>query len=138
MSLTEVITQQIALLSKLKMLLDSELQLISTRDAEALLNLVEQKQKVLNEIQEQDQRISELYDPNKPQSDEVSALFEQAKSLLEDCKYSTEVNSKAVEQGQLRLEHLRKVLIEARNRESMTYDKSGRAQGGTALKGIKA
>lgn len=138
MSLTEVVAKQIELLSKLKELLDNELQLISTRDAEALLNLVEQKQQVLDEIQEQDQRINKLYDPASPKSDDVSALFEQAKSLLEDCKYSTEVNAKAVEQGQLRLEHLRKLLIETRNRESMTYDKSGRAQGTSSIKGVKA
>lgn len=138
MPLNEALKNQIALLSKLKLLLDSELQLISTRDAEALLNLVEEKQLVLDSIQEQDQLIVSIFDANETQSEEIDTLFAQAKQLLEECKYSTEVNAKAVEQGQLRLEHLRKILIEVRNKESLTYDKSGRAQGRGPMGSVKA
>ncbi len=138
MSLNKAIKEQITLLSKLKLLLDSELQLISTRDAEALLNLVEEKQQVLDEILTQDQLISSLLNQKEEHSEEVNELFDKAKQLLEECKYSTAINAKAVEQGQLRLEHLRKLLIEVRNKESMTYDKSGRAQGRGPMGSIKA
>ncbi|MCY7294557.1 flagellar export chaperone FlgN [Alteromonas sp. a30] len=138
MSLSEALKQQITLLSQLKQLLDNELQLITARDAEALLKLVENKQTTLDDIQQQDQVISSLYDANAQYPEEVETLFAQAKQLLEECKYGTKVNAKAVEQGQLRLEHLRKLLIEVRSKESMTYDKTGRAQGGTKLGGVKA
>lgn len=49
--------------------------------------------------------------------------MEQAKRLLDDCKYRTQVNQKAVEQGQLRLTHLRNLMMEVRAKESLTYDK---------------
>ena len=138
MSLSDALKQQIALLTQLKQLLDNELQLISARDAEALLKLVQSKQKTLDQIQQQDHIVAALYQANDTHSEEIQSLVAQSKQILEECKFGTSVNAKAVEQGQLRLEHLRKLLIEVRSKESMTYDKTGRAQGGTKLTGIKA
>lgn len=138
MSLNGALKQQITLLSELKQHLDNELQLITARDAEALLKLVENKQAILDNIQEQDVLIASLYDANTEYPEDTQTMLTHAKELLEACKYGTQVNAKAVEQGQLRLEHLRKLLIETRNKESMTYDKSGRAQGGSSLGSIKA
>lgn len=144
MSLNEAIKQQTVLLSELKQLLDNELQLISTRDAEALIKCVEKKQSVLEAIQQQDEHVAQLFEQgasstlSADQKTEINSLTEQAKALLEDCKYRTEINAKAVEQGQLRLEHLRKVIIETRNKESMTYDKKGKAQASHSLGSIKA
>lgn len=145
MSLSEAIKQQIALLSELKQLLDNELQLIATRDAEALLKVVHSKQCVLDAIQQQDAQLDGMYqqrdagsDASSEQQAELDGLAEQAKTLLEDCKYRTNINAKAVEQGQLRLEHLRKIILETRNKESMTYDNKGKAQAGNKLNSIKA
>ena len=138
MSLSEAVIQQIALLTKLRTLLDTELKLISARDAGALLKLVEEKQEVLEAIQQQDIVVAELYQAASEIAQDTQTLLSQAKQLLEDCKFSTNVNAKAVEQGQLKLEHLRKLLIETRNKESLTYDKTGRAQGGSKIGTIKA
>lgn len=138
MSLNAAVKEQIALLTKLKTLLDAELQLISARDAEALLKIVDEKRQVLETIQQQDAIVAECYQAEPTVSESTQSLLEQAKQLLEDCKFSTNVNAKAVEQGQLKLEHLRKLLIEVRNKESLTYDKAGRAQGGGMLGSIKA
>jgi len=138
MSLNAAVKKQIALLTQLKTFLDNELQLITARDAEALLKLVEEKRQVLETIQQQDAVVAEFYEAETTVTEPTQALLEQAKQLLEDCKFSTNVNAKAVEQGQLKLEHLRKLLIEVRNKESLTYDKAGRAQGGGMLGSIKA
>lgn len=144
MPLNEAIKLQITLLSELKQLLDNELQLIATRDAEALLKVVHSKQSVLDAIQQQDAQLVGMYE-QEPASEvgsehraEIDSLTERAKLLLEDCKYRTEINAKAVEQGQLRLEHLRKVILETRNKESMTYDNKGKAQAASQLNSIKA
>lgn len=137
-SLSDALTQQISSLSQLKELLDSELHLISTREAEALLKLVEEKEQVLAEIEKQDQLIATTFDSASPQDESTKALQNQLKEILEECKYRTEINARAVEQGQLRLEHLRKLILEVRNKESMTYDKSGRAQSGLPGSGVKA
>ena len=70
--------------------------------------------------------------------EEDEALMANAKKLLDDCKYRTQVNQKAVEQGQLRLTHLRNLMMEVRAKESLTYDKKGKPKGGTLGSGVSA
>jgi flagella synthesis protein FlgN len=128
-------------LENLKLALESELHLISSRDAEALINLLKNKEILLETIQAQDNLISTAYNASSEierNTEEVQSLFDHAKSLVSDCAYRTKINQTAVEQGQLRLEHLRTLLLEARAKESMTYDKSGKAQGGKSIRGVSA
>ncbi len=65
-------------------------------------------------------------------------LLEACKQVLFECKYLTQINAKSVEQGQLRLVHLRNLMMELRAKESMTYDRSGRTSGDSSGKGISA
>ena len=137
--ITSAIEQQITYLEQLQLLLENELHLISTRDPESLLNLLKSKELLLEQIQAQDQLISQLYtelDDNAKQHAQLLQLFDKAKAMVEQCKFRTSINQTAVEQGQLRLEHLRNLLLESRAKESMTYDKSGRTKGGLAGKGL--
>lgn len=139
--LASAITLQLSYLEQLKLSLESELHLISSRDAEALIKLLHAKEQLLNQIRDQDILIEKEYQlvsqANKLSPD-VDELFEQAKELVSQCKYRTEINAKAVEQGQLRLEHLRHLLLESRAKESMTYDKSGKTRGPSSTKNTSA
>ncbi|MBT0584973.1 flagellar export chaperone FlgN [Alteromonas oceanisediminis] len=141
-SLHEAVTQQLQYLTKLQQLLETELHLISSRDAEGLMNLLDDKQATLDAIQEQDASIESFYAQEVAEKGsigaEIEALFEQAKQLIEQCKFRTSINQKAVEQGQLKLEHLRHLLLETRAKESLTYDRSGKPRGGTLGKGVSA
>lgn len=142
-TLEDALKVQLQNLSQLQLLLESELHLISSRDAEGLLSLLEQKQANLDSVEAQDKLIKSLYGSadNDVKSDKntiINDLFEQAKQLVEQCKFRTSINQKAVEQGQLKLEHLRHLLLETRAKESMTYDRSGKPKGGTLGKGISA
>ncbi|TRY30903.1 flagellar protein FlgN [Aliiglaciecola sp. M165] len=127
-------------LDSLAGMLESELHLISTRDAEALTRVLQDKTDLLDKISVTDQTLKTTFErQNDPMSnDDVAGLFEQINHSLAQCKFRTEINQKAVEQGQLRLEHLRSLLLESRAKETMTYDKSGKPKGGTAGKGISA
>lgn len=139
-NLKELIRHQLVLLETLKGQLENELHLISSRDAETLTSLLAKKTTTLDEIAQQDKLIADAYEKeyDEQNSQDVDELLEQTRALVEQCKYRTEINAKAVEQGQLRLEHLRNLLLEARSKESMTYDKSGKPKGGTSLKGVSA
>ncbi|MFT4940071.1 MAG: flagella synthesis protein FlgN [Paraglaciecola sp.] len=135
------IKQQISFLEELTHVLEMELTLISSRDPESLLNLLKRKEELLDNIQKQDGIISTSFkdtDPSIRKSPEIEALFAQANELVSQCKYRTEINKTAVEQGQLRLEHLRNLLLESRAKESLTYDKSGKTQGSLLGKNINA
>lgn len=136
-NLADLVNEQISLLKTLQTQLETELHLISSRDADALTTLLTEKTATLDKLSTQDQRIEKAYSSDN-QNAEVDGLFDKARKLVEQCKYRTEINAKAVEQGQLRLEHLRNLLLEARSRETMTYDKSGKPKGGSSTKGISA
>lgn len=131
--LKEAITSQHKYLLELQQILETELHLISSRDAESLINMLKTKEALLDSVQQQDTVIAELYantSQDQKEDQELVTLFNQAKEMVAQCQFRTQINQTAVEQGQLRLEHLRNLLIESRAKESMTYDKSGRTQGG--------
>ncbi|MFT6991666.1 MAG: flagella synthesis protein FlgN [Paraglaciecola sp.] len=128
-------------LLELQLILETELHLISSRDAESLINLLKTKEALLDSVQQQDTIIANLYSKaNQEQKDEqeLITLLSQAKEMVVQCKFRTTINQTAVEQGQLRLEHLRNLLLESRAKETMTYDKSGRTKGGSPGGGISA
>lgn len=121
-------------------LLESELHLISTRDAETLTAVINEKSELLEKIAQLDNSIEQSYQKvdNPMQHEAVKSLFDDIEHALSQCKFRTEINQKAVEQGQLRLEHLRTLLLESRAKETMTYDKSGKPRGGISGKGVSA
>lgn len=136
--LTQALIKQVEQLSSLAILLEKELQLISSRDAESLMNLLDEKAALLTSIQALDGSIERTISDQGSMSEEDEALMTNAKKLLDDCKYRTQVNQKAVEQGQLRLTHLRNLMMEVRAKESLTYDKKGKPKGGTLGSGVSA
>ncbi len=136
--LTQALIKQVEQLSSLAVLLEKELQLISSRDAESLMNLLDEKTALLTSIQALDGSIERTISDQGSMSEEDEALMENAKKLLDDCKYRTQVNQKAVEQGQLRLTHLRNLMMEVRAKESLTYDKKGKPKGGILGSGVSA
>ena len=136
--LTQALIKQVEQLSSLAVLLEKELQLISSRDAESLMNLLDEKTALLTSIQALDGSIERTISDQGSMSEEDEALMDNAKKLLDDCKYRTQVNQKAVEQGQLRLTHLRNLMMEVRAKESLTYDKKGKPKGGTLGSGVSA
>lgn len=137
-SVSELLKRQVEHLSTLAAVLEKELQLISSREAEPLMKLLDDKTQLLEVIQKTDVEIENAISAQGSMQAEDDALMEQAKSLLDDCKYRTQVNQKAVEQGQLRLTHLRNLMMEVRAKESLTYDKKGKPKGGTLGSGVSA
>jgi flagella synthesis protein FlgN len=141
LELKKEISAQHNFLLELQRVLESELYLISTRDAESLINLLKTKEALLDSVQQQDTLIASLHakiSQEQKDDEELVALFGQAKEMVTQCQFRTKINQTAVEQGQLRLEHLRNLILESRSKESMTYDKSGRTRGGTSGGGISA
>lgn len=141
--MTEIIDAlevQASSLSRLKELLENELHVISTRDAETLISLVADKETLLNQIQEQDTAIEGLFKSNEEYASTppVQEQIGNIESIVSECRYLTQINEKAVEQGQLRLEHLRNLLTESRAKESLTYNKSGRPTGNSKGTSVSA
>ncbi|WP_018983462.1 flagellar export chaperone FlgN [Salinimonas chungwhensis] len=140
-SLPSMLDSQIAHLENLAILLDKELHLISSRNAEELMALLTEKERALDSIQSIDSEIKHHYHAQlsaEERPDDVQERLDKAQKSLEQCQYLTQINQKAVEQGQLRLTHLRNLMLEVRAKESLTYDKKGKPSGGKLGSGISA
>ncbi|WJG10544.1 flagellar protein FlgN [Aliiglaciecola sp. LCG003] len=139
-NLISILEKQKGHFDQLIELLDSELHLISSRDAEALIHVINDKTELLEQISVTDKAVESAFElaEDPMQNAQVIELFKQINLNLSQCKFRTEINQKAVEQGQLRLEHLRSLLLESRAKESMTYDKSGKPKGGNSSKSVSA
>lgn len=139
-ALHNALEQQVLNLENLALMLENELQHISSRNAELLMALLNDKSALLEDIQTLDEKITPLHrsaiEDGIDESTEL--LVAKAQTLLDECKYRTQINQKAVEQGQLRLNHLRNLMMEVRAKESLTYDKSGKPKGGQLGSGVKA
>lgn len=138
-SLENAISKQLELLCELKVVLEQELHLISSREPETLMQLLQDKEALLTNIESQDQAVEIMYKRVAEQSDipeSCEALLEDCKKVLGECKYLTAINAKSVEHGQLRLVHLRNMMMELRAKETMTYDRAGRARGESTGKGV--
>lgn len=138
-SLLSAINKQEEQLIALKALLENELHLISSREPETLMGLLKEKEELLNEIEAQDNSISSLFEKVKANGesiDEAVVAMEKCDNVIHECKYLTQINAKSVEQGQLRLTHLRNLMMELRARETMTYDRSGKTTGDGGSKGF--
>ncbi len=137
--LKKAITSQHNFLLELQQILETELHLISSRDAESLINMLKTKEALLDSVQQQDTVIASLYtkaSQEQKDEEELVGLFNKAKAMVAQCQFRTQINQTAVEQGQLRLEHLRNLILESRAKESLTYDKTGRTQGSGSGGGI--
>lgn len=141
MNLLDAINKQEQQLIALKAILESELHLISSREPETLMALLQEKEEALSAIDAQESVIAPLYLSAKNDNlitQEIKEAVDRCNAIVEECKYLTEISAKSVEQGQLRLSHLRNLMIELRARESITYDKSGKTRGDSSGGGISA
>lgn len=140
-ALNRQLAHQLANLASLKEMLEQELHLIGSRDAEALMTLLKDKELLLSTIQDLDDAINpqlQALQQEGPLPADIESQVDEAKTLLSECQYCTQVNQLAVEQGQLRLAHLRNLMMEVRAKESLTYDKAGKKKGGFTGKGVSA
>jgi len=141
MDLLEAVEKQEQQLIALKQLLEQELHLISSREPETLTALLQDKEEALGSVEALDNKISELYEAANAEQLDSPALelaFASCRKMVDDCQYLTQISAKSVEQGQLRLTHLRNLMMELRARENITYDKTGKTRGDGASKGFSA
>ena len=94
-----LIDSQLENLTTLSSLLEQELHLISGRDADALMQLLAEKSNNLEAIAKMDSAIAEVYQSlteTERSEESLQNKISETQSLLEDCKYRTSVNQKAV------------------------------------------
>ena len=132
--LPELLEHQNLLLDSLLTLLEEEFNFLKQRQVSELPEIAHNKQQLLEQIQQQDQQISQH--PNRDAlKDELSPLKELLVEKLRHCQEKNEVNGKLIELNLAANRRLGSVLTQLRDRNSMTYDNKGstRASGGSNL-----
>ncbi len=132
------IGEQLESLQQLDEMLQQELVLITGSDPDALLSLVNAKNELLNKISESDALIRAMQLPEAQLDDSIKSQVNACRELLAKCQKQTQVNALALEKNQVRVQHLRNLILKTRHKESLTYDKAGITQGGSLGGSIKA
>lgn len=132
--LPELLAQQNLLLDSLLTLLEEEFNFLKQRQAFELPEIASQKQLLLEQIQQQDQQISQHPDRESLKG-ELSTIKETILEKLRHCQERNEVNGKLIEMNLTANRRLGNVLTQLRDKNSMTYDHKGstRASGGSNL-----
>jgi flagella synthesis protein FlgN len=133
----EILSQQVHQLNLLLDVLEKELTALSQRELDQFVTLTENKQQLLDAVEKTDKAIRIAFTKTAPTPEQIPK-FESIRTLVEECKSRSQVNEIAVQQSQTRLNHLQHLLVEGRQKESMTYDKAGRVSGSLFSKGVKA
>lgn len=135
----QLIAQQLQNLQQLEELLILEKEVLQRLDPEALTTVTEQKNTLLQAIQQLDEQNAQ----NLQLKNDISAgihgeqLAEIEATLLR-CKNKNHVNGQIVQQSSLAAERMKNSLLENHSRSSMTYDSKGKKSGGLSSLGIKA
>lgn len=123
-SLTELLQHQDTLLNQMMTLLDEEFSLLKQRQALSLPDISSKKQQLLEQLQQNDERIGKH--PDHHQLDhQFAELKEQLVDKLRQCQERNEVNGKLLELSLASNRRLAGVLTQIRDRNSMTYDSKG-------------
>lgn len=138
-SLSNALQEQLSRLNELEKLLHTEKNVIGLRDSNKLLALSDEKEQLLNHVQQLDNLIATLQksSDNQEQSEHAN-LIKQIQTTLQRCQQLNEQNGDVIQQNQIAIERIRHSLLENRGKSSLTYDNKGKANIGRGGLGIKA
>lgn len=124
MTLHALLTQQQKTLQTLEQLIDSELTALTEHQADQLLTLSEQKNVLLQTVQETDQLIAQH--PERAQLDAQDALLLSVRQLLQSCQTKNHLLGEIMKEARISLSRLANQLMAVRGKEMMTYNADGK------------
>ncbi|QOL27056.1 flagellar export chaperone FlgN [Thalassotalea sp. LPB0316] len=139
LTVKQLIEHQEASLLALEKLLLQEKDILTKQDPQALVAITEEKQTLLQAIEQGDKSLS-LHPHFKRdlENEENAQLLVQAREILERCKTLNQVNGQVIAQSEVAVERMRSSLLEKNSKSTMTYDAKGKKSGGLSRMGIKA
>jgi flagella synthesis protein FlgN len=135
----QLINQQLQNLQQLEELLGVEKEVLQKQNPDALILVTEQKNTLLEIIQELDKQNAQ----SPTFKDEISSgnhndVLAEIEATLLRCKDKNHVNGQVIQHSSLAVERMKNSLLENHNRSSMTYNSKGKTSGGLSSMGIKA
>ncbi|MCF1426737.1 MAG: flagellar protein FlgN [Shewanella sp.] len=112
-------------LTKLHEVISDEKQALSQQQAESLLALAQQKQSLLQQLQQFDTQLSSHPEKARLTTDLASAVAD-IKDALAHCQLANEANARLIEMNLASINRLASALQASRNASSLTYDGKGK------------
>ncbi len=138
-TVTLLLNNQEAELTKLHSLLCNELEILKNRELSVLEQASAEKEAILNKVNLLDKEISqstslELLQQDENHSEQVSRII----NLLRDCKQQNEVNGQIINNSQVAINRFKGMLQKSISNNTMTYDNKGKTSISNRSIGIKA
>jgi len=138
-TVTLLLNNQEAELTKLHSLLCNELEILKNRELSILEQASAEKEAILNKVNLLDQEISqstslELLQQDANHSEQVSRII----NLLRDCKKQNEVNGQIINNSQIAINRFKGMLQKSISNNTMTYDSKGKTSISNRSIGLKA
>ena len=138
-TVTLLLNNQEAELTKLHELLCHELDILKSRELSILEQASGEKEAVLNKINQLDRKISqhtslELLQQDSEYNEQVSRII----NLLHNCKKQNEVNGQIINNSQIAINRFKSMLQKSISSNTMTYDNKGKTSISNSSIGIKA
>jgi flagella synthesis protein FlgN len=124
--LESMLKQQTATLGRLLSLIDAETKALVERDADTLLQLATEKQRVLELVAKVDKSLAEHPQKMQLTQEPLATQVYKAKSLLAECQQKNQANGKLIELCAASVNRLAQALQTSRNVNSLTYDGKGK------------
>jgi flagella synthesis protein FlgN len=135
----QLIAQQLENLQQLEELLIVEKDVLQKQDPELLISVTEQKNNLLQKIQQLDESNSQsVILKAEIDSGIHQKEIAEIEAILLRCKNKNHINGLVIQQSSLAAERMKNSLLENHNRSSMTYNSKGKKSGGLSSLGIKA
>jgi len=137
--INELLQMQQNELEKLSSLLNHEFDVLKDRDLVTLEQKAQEKEQLLNNINQLDQALSQQIRPaelkeNKQFTEQVTTIT----TLLGECKKQNEINGQIINNSQVAINRFKGMLQQSISNNSMTYDNKGQTSINTNSIGIKA
>ncbi len=126
-SINNIIELQLELLKKLKVLIKEEKEALKTQNADLLLSLAGDKAKLLDELKNNDDALSQ-HEHNSLLATDSTLLTQVsfAKELMAECQQLNSENSSLIELNIASMNRLSQALQVSRNASSLTYNGKGK------------
>ena len=138
-TITPLLNNQEAELTKLHSLLCNELEILKNRELSILEQASAEKEAILTKVNLLDKEISHYASLDDLQHDEAhSEQVARIISLLHDCKQQNEVNGQIINNSQIAINRFKNMLQKSISNNTMTYDNKGKTSISNSSIGIKA
>ncbi|MEI6893055.1 MAG: flagellar export chaperone FlgN [Colwellia sp.] len=136
---TELLAKQHQQLTLLAQVIANEKQILQQHDPKALLTISQEKNTLLVEIQQLDQKIglNQSFAQEKA-AGKLTLELKEITELLHHCQQQNLINGQIIQYSQLAVERMKTSLLENHNKNEITYNSKGKKSAGLSSLNIKA